>query len=81
MPHIPRDLSGTALIRGLAALGYAVTRQTGGHVRLTTEQPTTHHLTVPLHSPLRIGTLAAILAAVESHHQLSREELLKLILR
>ncbi|MFN7816932.1 MAG: hypothetical protein ACK5OQ_11900 [Burkholderiales bacterium] len=48
---------------------------------MTTEQPTTHHLTVALHYPLRIGTLAAILAAVESHHQLSREELLKLIMR
>ena len=35
-----------------------------------------HHLTIPLHDPLRIGTLAAILADVAAHHGLSREALI-----
>jgi hypothetical protein len=35
-----------------------------------------HHLTVPLHDPLRIGTLAAILADVAAHHAMTREDLI-----
>lgn len=52
-----------------------VTRQTGSHIRLTTEQEGEHHVTIPDHSPLRVGTLAAILAEVAAHFGLSREEL------
>jgi len=63
------------LIRRLATLGYKASRQSGSHVRLTVETPTPHHVTVPLHDPLRIGTLAAILADVAQHRQISREEL------
>jgi len=35
-----------------------------------------HHLTVPLHDPLRIGTLAAILADVAAHHAMTRKTLI-----
>jgi|SRR3972149_4929391 len=35
-----------------------------------------HHLTIPLHDPLRIGTLAAILADVAAHHGITRDALL-----
>lgn len=78
--RVPRDLSGQELIRLLAKLGYAVTRQTGSHVRLTTQECGEHHVTVPDHDPLRIGTLSAILAAVASHHGITRDELLGLLL-
>jgi len=74
--RIPRDLSGADLVKRLRRLGYEVTRQTGSHLRLTTRSPGEHHITVPSHDPLRIGTLAAILEAVAAHHGLSREELL-----
>ncbi len=77
---LPRDLSGPALIRQLAKLGYVSTRQTGSHVRLTTQEHGEHHITIPTHDPLRIGTLAAILAAVAAHHGLSRDELLNRLL-
>ena len=73
---LPRDLSGADLVRQLARLGYVVTRQTGSHVRLTTQDRGEHHVTIPNHDPLRIGTLATILAAVAGHHGISREELL-----
>ncbi len=33
--RIPHDLSGSDLVRRLRRLGYAVTRQTGSHWRLT----------------------------------------------
>jgi len=74
---LPRDLTGNELAKALAALGYQVTRQTGSHIRRTTARNGEHHITIPAHNPLKIGTLAAILADIETHHRLSREELLK----
>ncbi len=73
---LPRDLSGAQLARALARVGYSATRQTGSHLRLTTAGPSEHHVTIPVHDPLRLGTLAAILADVAAHQEISREELL-----
>jgi predicted RNA binding protein YcfA (HicA-like mRNA interferase family) len=74
--RLPRDLTGAELVRRLAKLGYGVTRQSGSHMRLTSHQRGEHHVTVPRHDPLRVGTLAAILDAVATHHGLDRDELL-----
>ena len=73
---LPRDVSGDDLAKALKVLGYQVTRQTGSHMRLTTTEGGEHHLTIPRHDPLRIGTFAAILDDVAMHFQLSRDELL-----
>ena len=73
--RLPRDLTGAQLVRALGKLNYKATRQTGSHVRLTCESPAQHHVTVPLHDPLRIGTLASILSAVAEAHGLTRDEL------
>ena len=75
--RLPRDLSGSDLAQSLRKLGYSVTRQTGSHLRLTTYEHGEHHLTIPLHTPLRIGTLSAILYEVSTHFKLSREQLLE----
>lgn len=72
---LPRNLSGAQLIKALDGLGYQATRQAGSHVRLTSFTHGEHHLTIPLHDPLRVGTLAAILADVAAHHKLTREQL------
>ncbi len=77
---LPRDLSGADLVRLLSKLGYAVTRQTGSHVRLTTHERGEHHVTIPAHDPLRIGTLSAILGAVAAHQGVNRDELLRRLL-
>ena len=74
--RLPRDLSGKELAQARKVLGYEVTRQTGSHMRLTTREHGEHHVTIPQHNPLRIGTLASILADVAAHFQLSRDELL-----
>ncbi len=74
---LPRDVSGAQLAKLLARLGYRVSRQTGSHIRLTCELPKQHHVTIPNHDDLRLGTLAAILADVASHHGLSREGLIE----
>jgi predicted RNA binding protein YcfA (HicA-like mRNA interferase family) len=72
---LPRDISGDNLGQALKTLGYQPTRQTGSHLRLTTTQQGDHHITIPRHSPLRIGTLAAILSDVANHFAISKEEL------
>lgn len=77
--RLPRDLSGAMLIKGLRKLGYETTRQTGSHVRLTTQRNGEHHITVPMHDPLRAGTLAAILGEVARHHRLDRDALIQMI--
>ena len=78
--RIPRDLSGADLVKRLGKLGYAISRQTGSHLRLTRNEDGEHHVTIPNHDPLRIGTLAAILDSVAKHLGVSREELLELLL-
>jgi predicted RNA binding protein YcfA (HicA-like mRNA interferase family) len=74
---LPRDVSGEALIKALGKLGYRVTRQAGSHVRLTADTPAQHHIAVPNHDPLKIGTLAAIPGDVAAHAKLSREEVIE----
>jgi predicted RNA binding protein YcfA (HicA-like mRNA interferase family) len=46
--RLPRDLSGRELAQALSQYGYAVTRETGSHVRLTTLQRGEHHVTIPI---------------------------------
>jgi predicted RNA binding protein YcfA (HicA-like mRNA interferase family) len=74
--RLPRDVSGRDLARMLARVGYATTRQSGSHMRLTTALGGEHHVTIPDHSALRVGTLAGILDDVASHLGRSREDLL-----
>ena len=73
---LPRDLSGARLAKALTRVGYSITRQTGSHLRLTTASPSEHRVTIPAHDPLKVGTLAAILADVAAHQEISRDELL-----
>jgi predicted RNA binding protein YcfA (HicA-like mRNA interferase family) len=75
--RLPRDLSGEDLANRLRILGYEVTRQTGSHLRLTTQVKGEHHVTIPRHDALRIGTLSAVLADIARHVEITREELLR----
>jgi predicted RNA binding protein YcfA (HicA-like mRNA interferase family) len=72
---LPRDLSGDDLAKTLGRLGYLITRQTGGHLRLTTTQEGEHHITIPRHDSLRVGTLSSILRDVAEHLGLTKDEL------
>ena len=73
---LPRDISGSSLIKSCENLGYIVTRQTGSHIRLTTEQKGQHHITIPNHNPIRIGTLSSILGEIAEHFKTSKEEII-----
>ncbi len=74
---LPRDLTGEALATKLKRLGYQIVRQTGSHIRLTTQQGGEHHITIPNHSPLKMGTLNAILKDISAHFKISRDNLLQ----
>jgi predicted RNA binding protein YcfA (HicA-like mRNA interferase family) len=78
--RLPRDLSGGELVKLLAKLGYSVTRQKGSHIRVTTDLNGEHHITIPDHDSLKIGTLSDILKSVADHLNLEREELLDRLL-
>jgi predicted RNA binding protein YcfA (HicA-like mRNA interferase family) len=75
--RLPRDISGAQLARNLKPLGYAITRQTGSHMRLTTQEHGEHHVTIPNHDPLRIGTLAGIIDDVAEHFETTSDELIQ----
>jgi len=74
--RIPRDISGKKLTKYLSKLGYQVTRQSGSHIRLTTNINGEHHITIPHHDPIRIGTLSAILADISIHFNMTKAELI-----
>ncbi|MFZ1694054.1 MAG: type II toxin-antitoxin system HicA family toxin [Flavobacteriales bacterium] len=76
---VPRDLTGRELIAALSKLGYSVTRQSGSHIRITTERSGTHHLTIPDHRPIKVGTLASIMRDLEQHHGMNRFELTRFL--
>ena len=73
--RIPRDVSGDELVAALSRVGYQVTRQTVSHLRLTTQEAGEHHVTVPRHRALRLGTLSQVLADVAAHLGITRDEL------
>jgi len=74
---IPRDLSGTELVRVLCRdWGYQRIHQVGSHVILQTAEPFPHRIAVPAHDSLRVGTLNAILRAIAEHKGVTREDLL-----
>ncbi len=74
--RLPRDLSGERLAALLERYGYEAERQTGSHLRLTTSYTSAeHHVTIPHHSNLRVGTLSGILRAVAAYLEIDRDAL------
>ena len=75
--RLPRDVGGEELAQLLGRYGYEVTRQTGSHMRLTTTEGGEHHVTIPCHRSLRVGTLSAILRDVGDHLGMTRQKLVE----
>jgi predicted RNA binding protein YcfA (HicA-like mRNA interferase family) len=73
---VPRNIGGHELAKVLARYGYQVTRQTGRYIRLTTHENGEHHITIPAHQSLRIGTLSAILVEVAEHFDKEKSQLI-----
>ena len=75
---LPRDLSGAELIKLLGRhFGYRRVNQEGSHVILETSDPRQHRISIPDHTPLRVGTLNAILRAVATAKGVEKEDILR----
>ena len=74
---LPRDIGGLDLAKALKRYGYEITRQTGSHLRLTTHQGGEHHITIPSHDSLRVGTLNGTLSEVAQHLKRNKAEVIK----
>ena len=61
MPKLPR-VSGAAIVRALERLGFEKARQSGSHVIM---RRGTKGCVVPLHSEVKVGTLAGVLRQAE----------------
>ena len=77
---VPRDLSGHDIVKALSIYGYQFIRQKGSHIMITTQNNGEHHLAIPNHNPLKIGTLNAILKQVANHFGMSKEDVIKKLL-
>ena len=74
--RLPRDVSGHELARAFGKFGYAISRQTGNHMRLTSKvKGVEHHIAIPAHDPIRVGTLSQILGDVSAYLEIPRDEL------
>ena len=75
---VPRDISGLEFAGKLDKYGYRVTRQAGSHMRLTTTfKGTEHHITIPAHDFLKIGTFNSILDSLAAYLELDKETLIE----
>ena len=63
---LPRDISGAQLASVLCR----------SHIVLDTATPSAHRVSIPAHSPLRLGTLNGILRAAAAHKRTTREAIL-----
>jgi predicted RNA binding protein YcfA (HicA-like mRNA interferase family) len=80
-PKLPRYLSGKQLAKILSRLGYEITRQTGGHLRLTTTVNGEDHVTIPDHDHLKVGTLSGILGDVAQHLESTKRKIIEQLFR
>ncbi len=79
---LPRDVSGEELARLLEKYGYQITRQTGSHIRLTSIiKDAQHHITIPRHKLLKVGTLSGILSDIASYLEVDRKTLMENLFR
>ena len=78
MPKIPRDVSAKDLCGILEKYGYQKNRQTGSHIRLTSVlMGNAHHITIPDHDPIKIGTLNHILNDVAEYLKIDKHAIIK----
>jgi predicted RNA binding protein YcfA (HicA-like mRNA interferase family) len=74
---LPRDVSAADLITALNQIGYKITRQKGSHIRLiNTQLNEEHHITIPNHSPIKIGTLNNIIKEISEKLDITKDDLI-----
>lgn len=74
---LPRDVSGSKLVKALRRLDYQVVRQRGSHVQLIHRPSNGNRLVIPDHAQLKPGLLGDLLNQVASYHGVTRDELIE----
>ena len=73
---LPRDVGGQELAHLLKQYGYHISRQRGSHLRLSSSMMGgEHHLSIPKHQPLKLGTLSAVLTDVAGYLEMDKRDL------
>lgn len=69
MPRKLRIISGKEVVKKLLRYGFVAIRSKGSHTRLTleTKNEKTVHISIPLHSELKRGTLRGIISELEKY--------------
>ena len=76
----PRDVTGQMLLRLLRKnFGYEQSKQVGSHIRMTTQENGEHHVSIPNHNPIKVGTLNGIIGDVAEHFQITKEEVIMIL--
>ena len=80
--RLPRDTGGEELASLLGRYGYSLTHHTGSHLRLTSSlKGTEHHITIPRHKSLKVGTLSSILKDVATYVEMDKQQLIEELFR
>jgi predicted RNA binding protein YcfA (HicA-like mRNA interferase family) len=75
---LPRNIGGEKLCQLLETYDYKIIRQTGSHIRLTSAiKGEEHHITIPRHSPIKIGTLNQIISTVAIYLGMDKKDLIE----
>jgi len=76
---IPRNVSGKELVKILGKLGYQEVRRTSSHIRLSANisNKLKHHITIPDHNPIKIGTLNNIISDLADNLKVEKKALIE----
>ncbi len=75
---IPRNISSDNIIQLLKKYDYKITRQTGSHIRLTSNlKGKEYNITIPRHKDLKVGTINSILNDISKYLEIDKEILIK----
>ena len=74
---LPPGAGHERVVRLIERLGYRLVRQTGSHMQFVHSGPPEHHLSVPRHRVVRIGTLHSILSDVADHLKMDMDDLIR----
>ncbi|HON72443.1 MAG TPA: type II toxin-antitoxin system HicA family toxin [bacterium] len=82
MPRIPKNISGKEFAKLLVKYRYKILRETGSHLRLTSDfMGYSHNITIPDHSNLKVGTLNNILKDIAEYLNIPKEKLIEALFK
>jgi predicted RNA binding protein YcfA (HicA-like mRNA interferase family) len=77
IPPLPRGISGRQLVRLAERAGYQFSRGSGSHIIMTLTGGGEHHICIPDHKELSVGTLNDILKDMAQQLGIAKALLIK----